>query len=216
MIKSNSISMKLFLLIMTALLGVVLLLFSGANTLFLLALILWLFLMVYSVQDFVNKTSFVCFLVAFFVFLLGRELVFCFFDVSRYYIYLEEYNNITFLLLSVSLVFVSIGYSNILFSKFRMHRVSCALMRFKTKNPDKQRIVYRKTCAWVLMICYVSATIYTIIRVAFVRDSGYLASYLDGGISNKLGFLSYFSSFLIVAISLYLTTKPDKKRRYAS
>ena len=212
MTKSVSSIARIILFCFVSILGVQLLFLSGVNTAYIVTLIVWLFLMAYALQKLVENMVLLCFLASFFVFLLSREFVYFFFDVKRNYLYLEQYNNITFLLMLVSLLILFVGYNYKFIIAAFQNRIGY-VSHSNFDEPDLGKtIIYQRVYEIAFWLCYISAMIITSIKVLFVRRNGYLASYLEGDIYGGLGFLSYLSSFLIVAISLYLSTKPSKKK----
>lgn len=191
---------------------VVILICSGLEPMLIAALAVWLFLMAYALHDVKRNLPLFCFLCSFFVFLFGREIVYRFCNINRTYLYLEPYNNISFFLLGLSLICLTIGYNTSSRIQKKKRKKDILSLIHVDSGVNKSK-TYQKICAGAFFICYIASLIVVINKILFVRSSGYLASYIDNGTTNKyIGYLSYISSFLIVAISLYLATRPSKKR----
>ena len=81
-----------------------------ADLWFTATLIVWFSLVIYTFSDIKRHFVFLCFMVSFFVFLLGREFCYNFMGLGRYYRYLEPYDDVTFLLLIISMVCMFLAY----------------------------------------------------------------------------------------------------------
>lgn len=193
---------------------------KGSNLLFSLALILWLGLIIYVAEDIKRHIVLFCFLISFFVFLIGRELCFAFLNLQRYYRYLEDYNNITFFLMALSLLFLFLGY--LLVDKYNISSNNGVLRISKRKENSKaysnlierdnerRRLSIRKASQIAYYFCLLFTLIDLIIQIRLVGSVGYLGAFVDTNVSAPT-VIGYFSSFTIVALSVYLATCPAKK-----
>lgn len=187
---------------------------SNSNTYLTILLICWLILFFYSLINIKQTSALLCFLVSFFVFLLGREVCYTYLGLGRYYLYLEPYNNKTFLLLIISLISIFIGFILALDRVFfRIGKV-----RKKTEEPALQElnsyinIKYQKICQRIFYLCYLVSMIDVLLQIIKVNQNGYLAGYIGINISFDITkIFSYISNFLPVIISLYMVTGPTKK-----
>ena len=173
--------------------------------------VVWIMMMIYAFTDIYNHIVLFFYLSSFFVFLIGREICFVYFGLERYYTYLEPYNRFTFFLLIVSLVFILIGY---IYSgcryKFSMFLVKRNRLRdINTNNSDVHK-VYSKICKITFYICYIVSIISTMIQAIYIKNGGYLVSYMSENKSISPLF-SYMTAFSSIALCLYLATNPTKK-----
>ena len=180
-------------------------------------LIAWSSLVVYALSDIKRHFVFLCFLISFFVFLLGREICFTYFGLERYYNYLEPYNDITFFLMLLSLLFLFAGY------RFAdRHRVERTGRWFSVKRdagdapavlpagPDPLRNRIRMASMIAFYFCCLCSMLDAFMQIRQVASVGYLASYMEVN-SYSGGILGYFSTFTVIALSIYLVTFPKKR-----
>lgn len=178
------------------------------NTLFSLLLIIWFLLLVHSVIHLHESITELCFLLAFFVFLLGRQVCYLFFHVDEVYAFLDVTNDRTYLCMLVSLVAFAMG------SAISENKKKTRFFKKQFKTPS---IIcsnsYALACKYMFLICYVFQIIVILLQIRYVRSVGYLASYTneDGG-AGIPSLLYYPSSFASVSLCLYLATKPTKKK----
>lgn len=178
-----------------------------------LAVAVWIGLMVYSVMDLNRHIVLFCYLTAFFVFLFGREIGYTFFEMYRYYWYLEPYNEPCFFLLLLSLLFLLCGY----IYAGRKSRVTLSTSNrfwqgYQKKELPREKRIYQFVCRWAYYLCYLCAIFVVSVQIAFVRSSGYLASYTRGVEEGMLyRIASYLAAFAGTALCLFLATYPSKK-----
>lgn len=173
--------------------------------------VVWTMIIIYTVTDIYNHIALFFYLISFFVFLIGREICFLGFGLERYYTYLEPYNRFTFLLLIASLVFVLIGY---IYAgsryKFSLLLVKRNRLEYVSADNLYAHKVYSKVCKVTFYICYIVSIISTLIQALYVKNSGYLDSYLSE--RNTISpIFSYVTAFSSIALCLYLATSPIKK-----
>ena len=178
------------------------------NPLFSLVLVIWIYLLVHSIIHLHDSVTELCFLLAFFVFLLGRQVCYIFFHVNEVYAFLDVTNDRTYLCMLISLVALGVG-SKISETK---RKVRCFQKQFKTPSIINSSS-YALACKYMFLICYVFQIVVVLLQIRYVRSVGYLASYTneDGG-AGIPSLLYYPSSFASVALCLYLATKPTKKK----
>ncbi len=178
------------------------------NTLFSLLFIIWFLLLVHSVIHLHESITELCFLLAFFVFLLGRQVCYIFFHVDEVYAFLDVTNDRTYLCMLISLVAFAMG------SVISWNKKKTRFFKKQIKSPS---IIYSNSyalaCKYMFLICYVFQIIVILLQIRYVRSVGYLASYTneDGG-AGIPSLLYYPSSFASVSLCLYLATKPTKKK----
>ena len=207
-----------------------------ASLWFTAALIVWAALVIYTFSDIKRHFVFLCFMVSFFVFLLGREFCFNFMGLGRYYRYLEPYDDITFLLLIISMVCLFLGYRfadrNVIRrqgARFRVYKADGAGGRFAVKRGGCMKGAggqSRSTSpaesltgdrAWRVRLaamaafyfCYACSMVDVYFQIRQVRSVGYLESYMAANASSS-GIFGYFAGFTVIALSIYLVTMPKK------
>lgn len=183
------------------------------------ALILWIWMLIYTLGDVKKHIVLICYLLSFFVFLFGRELCFSFLGLDRYYLYLQEFNNMSFWLIVISLIFLWIGY---VFADKTVIRFRNGVVSFQQgtcysdnllgreediRQGNKKRIRIAAQIAYYFCLLFSFADI--ILQIQQVQSVGYLGSYVDSNVSTPT-LLGYFSSFTVVALCIYLGTCPSK------
>lgn len=174
--------------------------FIGVNVLFALTLTLWTALFFYSFVNIKENVVLFCFLIAFFVFLLGRETVFAFFHVEPYYDYTRLIDNKTYIILFISLFMIAIG--SILADKSNLNVSFKDVIVYPKSLPEIVKFVFYITCTAAIFV--------TIQKIKVVLTVGYLASYKEG-MEFESGVWSYFSFFCEIALCLFLACAPPKK-----
>ncbi|MBQ2311777.1 MAG: O-antigen polysaccharide polymerase Wzy family protein [Firmicutes bacterium] len=179
------------------------------DTLLTVCLLIWAAAFIVYLANLGDNIAFFCFMISFFVFLLGRQVVYSLFERKEVYTYLDVTNDQTYTLLITALVFLCIG------SRIGSYKVRLAegTSRWKSflDTPDYGRN-YSTACKIMFYVCYVFSVASVILHVLYVRRVGYLASYTtQAGGAGVPTFVSYFASFAPVALSLYLATFPSKK-----
>lgn len=186
-------------------------LYIGAEPLLAITLMIWVLLFAKSFIEMRENIAVLCFLISFFVFLLGREVCFTYFNLDRYYLYLEKYNKYTFFLLMISLLSLAIG-TLLGSSKIRFTFGDMIRNEKKSEFLAQPNNKYQQMCKYVYYFCYVVSIIYIVDRIVFIRPIGYAASYIaddSGAVSS--GPMGYIASFAFLALCLYLSTLPEKK-----
>lgn len=175
--------------------------YSNAPFLLFLVLTLWSFLFVCVIDNLIDNIALFCFLISFFVFLLGREVAFEYFSVERYYLYLSDFNSTAYLCVLISLIGIVIG--DII---WRSHHHGNNLPKIIHYSGQFQSI-----SKYYFYFCFIFQIISSIIRIRFVSNVGYLASYTDEFIDSGVpAFVSYVAAFSNIAFCFFLATKPSK------
>lgn len=167
-----------------------------------LVLLLWLYLFILAVNNIKRSIGLFCFLIAFFVFLLGREICFQYLSVEVYYKYLEKENAFTYVCLGVSLIGIFIGTNLKSVKNKRVSKIE--------ENVSSQNI--QRVTEYLFIFCYIFLMISVLAQIVLVRRIGYLASYTDEAVSNVPGFINYIAAFTPVIFCIFLATCPTKKR----
>lgn len=179
---------------------------NEASFLLMMVLMVWFYFFILSVSDIKNNIALFCFLISFFVFLIGREVCFNYFSVKVYYKYLVEENSFAFICLLLGMVGVGLG--NFISSSDKSN-VKMNIEPRTSYYPDYvQKIVM---CAFFLS--YLFSVIATFIQIFLVKQIGYLASYTDEAlILGVPPVVSYISALTPTFFCLFLATYPNKKR----
>ena len=130
----------------------------------------------------------------------------------HYYWYLEPYNEYCF--------FSAFTQPYVLFLAISMREEKPCVSfnsqsvytRIYKKELPKENRIYQYLCKWAYYLCYFCAIFVVSVQIAFVRSSGYLASY-TGGMEEGILFriASYLAAFAGTALCLFLATYPSKK-----
>lgn len=196
---SIKISPVLFFLTCFEVLGIIILsMINGSPLSFMVVLIIWSVSFSYTILNIKDNCAIVCFLIAVFVFLLGRELYFEFFDLQRYYLYLIQYDTFAYRLISISIIFVMLG------ALYEKQESKC-----KKKEDIKVSKIIQQICLYLFILSLGASIIYTFIQIYKIKSSGYVASYIANG--NVASLLDYIAAFTPIAVCLYLATNPSKK-----
>ena len=176
-----------------------------ASFLLMLVIMAWLFVFLMSVNDLKNNIALFCFLVSFFVFLMGREICFEYLNVDEYYLYLKRENNFAFICLMISLAGIAFGC---LFSKKTMLEKGINLERTYSRTA-----AIRNASKQMFFFCYIFKLAGLFLQIKYVVSVGYVASYsaeLDGVEIPSV--VSYIGAFMPMALGVFLATKPPKKK----
>ena len=183
-----------------------------ADILFTMVFIIWALLFTLSISNIKESPMLFCFLISFFVFLLGRQFCCHFFNAKPIYQYLDVTNNKTYFYLIISLIGIVLGLLLISWNKKVVIR--------KTKQSSflengKYGRNYSIACLAMFYICYVGMMGALFLQIRFVQNVGYLGSYTEGaGGAGIPSYLSFMAKFAPVALCLYLATKPTKKEAF--
>ncbi len=184
--------------------------FRNVNILLAVAINLWTIIFIYYTTRIKENITIWCFLIAFFVFLLGREICFYYFGLERYYLYLEKENNFTYFCLCLALSGICFG------SYLGSGKLKLAINGNYFRDDNNIVTNYdnntQKTCKYAFLFCYVFSIISVLYQIVYVRTVGYLASYSENGIGSGVpSFVSYIAAFTNIALCFFLATKPEKK-----
>ena len=179
------------------------------NILLVLVLLTWGGAFCAGITDVYNNIALICFLTAFFVFLLGRQVVYSLFERNEVYSFLNKTNNYTYLTLIIALLGVIIGWW---LSKNRIYFNLLRKPKRTFLDKGSYGSNYSIACKYMYYLCYIFSLIAVYYQIVYVRRVGYLASYtVEAGGAGIPSIVTYFSSFTLVALSLFLATFPKKK-----
>lgn len=193
----------IFIFLVDILLIIASILFLNEKSTIVLVFIVWINLLIYSMQDISNRSSLFAYLISFFVFLIGRELLERFNIHTILLPFSEELNIFAEELLLISLIFLGTGY--LLFSKmkFTIWKVK------KKKNIENDYFNYcvRKVSRWIFLGTYLFNLIVLIDVVLFVLQHGYLAYYTS--YSSRLPYIIVkIGEMSSVAFWIFMATMP--------
>lgn len=189
-------------------------LIENVNPLFAIVMCLWTILFIFSIVRIRETPLLMCFLIAFAVFLLGRQFCFHYLHISQVYEFLNKVNDSTYICLIVSLLGIAIG---IFCSTGKIKRIFTRKERTTNINLIFQKAncshTYRTACLIVFYMCFTATLVSTFMQIRFVQSVGYLESYTsDAGGAGVPTIIAYLAKFTLLALSLYLATKPSKKQ----
>lgn len=185
---------------------ILLALLLNCNVLYMIVLVLWINMLLYSINDLKNRSMLFAFLVAFFVFLMGREFLeqFFFYKVE---IFEEPILNHTYLSLLLSLSSIAVGYG--LFNKYGFKKI--------IKN-GTQTLVCNVAVKKVSKCVYYGTWFFAVASKAtvslFISSNSYwdyytgYSEYLVGNL--PLYLISKIELIMPVALSIYAASLPTK------
>mgnify|MGYP004516495761 CR=1 FL=1 len=186
-------------------------LISGANLLFSIGLLIWLNIFIYALRDYGNRSMLLAFMISFFVFLMGRDLV------QQLFLYKVEnftddinshlYISIIFSLLSLLAGYVVCNY----FERYSRKNLSFDNSRENTSvDPFVKNI-----SKYLFYVSWIFAITSKLIVARYVSSFGYseyytdFSEYLYG--NTFLYIVSKLEGVMPVALSIFSATLPTKK-----
>lgn len=165
---------------------------------------IWLDMIIYSLDNTKDRSALFAFLISFFLFLIGRELLETFGLHSIEFKYEDSINIFTHFLLILSLIFIFLGYIVSDHVRVRSHHVTNVI--------DYESAYYktvRKVSKLIFGLTYAFNLLELIDVVRYVFQHGYLSLYTSYSSSmpyvvGKIGDIS------IIAYYIFLGTFPDK------
>lgn len=193
--------MKIFrymLLVFSVMLFGTSLVFNNSNVMVVSISVILLHNIIYSLEDFYNRITFLAFQCTFFTFLYGR-IFFRFISNQGYGLNFDSNNTIKHILVSlfISLFFCFLGYL------------------FKNKNDKeiregKDNQYIKIASKYTFYFAFVFRMMVIFERVIFVKDTSYVDYYLS--YSSSLPFMAIkFSEMMPIALFIYLACMPSKK-----
>ena len=183
-------------------------LLSGADFLFSSAFLIWSILFIYSINRLENRGMLFAFLISFFIFLIGRDLL------QNFFLYRIEYfdpvvNEHAYFMIIISLV--TIGMSYIFFSRHKLKEVNRSVV---LENLHDKRLQNISIVFFYLTIIFAIGS--KLVIAKYVTTNGYsdyytdYSEYLTGNII--LYTMSKIALAMPVAFSVFLATLPSKER----
>lgn len=209
MVLSSKIKLKTIMTVLVVVLIVLVLsVAEKVNPLFALIMVMWIWMFAYSVINIRKTPLLFCFLISFFVFLLGRQVCYHYLHIDQVYEFLDIENNHTYLCIVVSFVGIIIG----LFVSTARNNKTDDSFSFVTEYKETNK-GYQQACKIVFYLCYLGTMAAVILQVLYVRRVGYLGSYSDDSEGPGIPtIISYLSKFTPIALCMYLGTKPSKRK----
>lgn len=170
----------------------------------------WSFLFLHSLINIKRTPTWCCFLIAFFVLLLGRQVCYHYLHMAQVYEFLDETNDQTYMYLLISLFGLVVGRFLI---TNRLKAPQTPIKHVSFVERWNMGIEYQMACEVVFYFTLACSILALIMQIRFVRSVGYVNSYSsevgDAGIPNILW---YSTKMMPVMLCLYLATKPAKRR----
>ncbi|WP_413539646.1 O-antigen polysaccharide polymerase Wzy family protein [Aerococcus viridans] len=174
------------------------------------SLIIFFISIFYALNDIVNRSALFIFLLSFFVFLVGRDFVYFYFDFGEN-LYQENINNYTYITFMVTLLSILIFY--FLFETFSTKsNYKNVEDHHKTLNKD----VLQKVSLMVFYPILFFSTINKAYLAYFSNRIGYLNIYSEYNVSFVespiLALLNLIEVALPVPLAVFLATRPEKNK----
>ena len=177
----------------------------SVNTLFAVAVVLWLVAVEYTLFDLKNRAALLLFLAAFYVFLMGSEIAVSYFGYPQEFTFTKEINNHTYLCLCISLIGLIAGFHLTTVVRSRLSVSSKAIM------PEDIRFGRVRKMAIIGMI--ISVFPYYLERIVsglYVLEHGYLSLFVSYQ-SPLPGILIQLGETFPLFFFMFLATMPSKK-----
>lgn len=185
--------------------------------LFVVLMIIWIIMFFLALFDIKNNVVVICFLIAFFVFLMGRQFTYAFFEREEVYSFLNKTNHTTYIAMITSLIGIEVGIiinKIIRINKSRFF-IICDIPFLSEFSTKKKAFALSCKCMYYFCVIFSFYAVYK--QIIYVRTVGYYGSYTgEGGGAGIPGVVSYFSSFTPVAICMYLSCLPSKKATFTA
>lgn len=177
-------------------------------------LLTWVNLMLYCLRDFSRRVYLFSFLVAYFIFLLGRDTMSELFD---YEVSFYEDSVFAHLSLSLTLAMIGVFLGHFMMSRWQKHREAQDRQRFRGWDDlDPRAVGIAQAAGIVFWLSFPFALYYEIDRVMLVLASGYADLYSEAfRTSSATGFMGLVSQATLAnsaALAIFLATMPRLKR----
>lgn len=201
-------NVRYLLLVFFNCLCVVIFLMFNIDMLFGIAMLVWMDLIVYAISKFNERSVFLGFLITFFVFLMGRQMLEVFGLHKVEISFPNDIQNKAELTLLISLIGLFLGYvisGYIKCSKIKIH------IKKKKNNKNNVLIPYiRKVSNICFRITYFFAVLKVLEAAVYVSSAGYLSTYTS--YSSKLPYIvQKLAEVSPILMFVYLGTLPSKK-----
>lgn len=174
---------------------------------FVAVMVLWTCLFLYTVLAKNRQIAPACFLIAFFVFLIGRQFCYHYLHVEQVYEYLDVTNNTTYLALCICMIGLCAGI--ILGRKGKIRVFSPGHKSFLDKDSYGRN--YQVACLLFFLIAFSCSVIAASLQAVFVQRVGYLESYTeDAGGAGIPRIVSAFAKTTPLMLGLLLATRPKR------
>lgn len=172
----------------------------NASVLYSCVLAVWCVFFYNVCKDYKTNIVMLCFLISFFIFLLGREFIFEYLDVPRYYIFNDDIEIKTQICLLISLFGLVIG-------TFIGRRLAPHDRLLRIDND----VVLKNVSKTLYYIFSIPLFIELFINITYIQNTGYINSYeSNDSIVRVPLYISMFSGMTPMAFYLFLATKPEK------
>lgn len=181
------------------------------NVLFAVTMVVWGLLFIYSVVNIKRSPLLFCFMISFFVFLLGRQCCFHYLHQEQVYDFLDVVNDYTYVCLIVSFVGIMVGL--LFYTEKPARFINVSERIYSVADFGNNQWSYQFATKIFFYICIAGGLAASIIQIRYVSSSGYLESYsAEIGTAGVPSVFSYPARFLPVAVCLFLGTKPPKRK----
>ena len=177
------------------------------NTYFKILLLSFVCFFAFLLMDYNKNIFLICFLICFFVFLLGRPIAYEIFGLSKSHVYNinKTTRNYMYMCLTISLYSVIVGYH--IKSKIK-------LKLYEHNNQESKRVFIEslnKVTKTLSIFTLIVLIIENIFRLIIIKRVGYTNSYaLDFNYGLPYG-LHYLAEVAPIAFSFFLATLPKKR-----
>ena len=181
-------------------------LFMGVPVLFSMVMVLWAGSVVYAIHDLKNRSAYLVFLLAFFLFLLGGEFFELYMGYPQEYNFTENLDQHAYACLIVSLLFLLLGFMGTEY--YSAVKKPAVLGPYQPKKSVWSKIRFFSRMA--MLICLVPYFLKTLDAALYTLKNGYL-SYYTTYRSRLPGIFEVLSEMFTMFMFIYLATMPSKK-----
>lgn len=179
----------------------------GVSPLFVLVMMLWGGLVLYTLRDLRNRAAYLVFLLAFFLFLLGGEFFELYFGYAQDFNFVAKLDIHAYLVLLVSLVFLQAGYWGA--DRILGRRKKTAPKIRRRNDPDSLQQL-QKFAKVLLYITAIPMYLNTLDAALYTMEHGYL-SYYTTYQSRIPALVVMVGEMFPLFFFLYLASFPSKK-----
>lgn len=184
--------------------------------LFTIALLLWIDILIYSIQNIGKRYALMVYLLAYFLFLMGQEVAVYYLGFEEEYFFPDQVNSHTYILLILGLIGILIGFY--LAEKVRFVNKDKGIYGNNTEvlintgvqNRQFETIILKKIAIIGIIITIIPYYLVGIYKGIFVLQHSYLEYYTSYS-SSLPSIVSDLGELFALFFFLYLATFPTKK-----
>lgn len=205
----NSVLLKWKLIILFDIVFLIISLLLNIDILFLCSIILWMNMIIYALMDIKNRIVYASFLSTFFIFLLGGQVVYEYFNYSLPNYLGDIYYRHTNITLIISLITLQIGY--LLGGKIRNQKKDFKLQKLSNERYSTTNyIVIRNISKIIFYVTSIPWIALIVEKIIYVQRTSYYDLYAMYS-SEYPYFILKLAEIAPIVLFVFLATMPSKK-----